>query len=219
MPTAKKKTAMKKRTPVAARTAAVKAVKKQPVAKKVPTVAVPVQKRSLHLPMHFAIATSAIFVLMLLGFVDRATFSTLPGKAADMMPATIGVEHDGPLTLSVLVARKEQAGYVSLANQSNADIHVSVPSSWKRSEVTGAPLAQVTSDIPVFGFTRWNLPAHAGIKMLLSEAPTSLFFDSTSTTSAEIDLQTIDLTNLHASSNVVLLQSQVLVPLWGNDQQ
>jgi hypothetical protein len=174
--------------------------------------------RRLHLATQLTIAGSAIAVLLLLGVIDRVTFATLPGKAAEPLPATIGIEHDQPLRLSLLIARKEQAGYASFIHQSDETIHVSVPSTWTRVEVTGVPIGQVRSDVPVFGFTRWTLPAHAGVKMLLPEAPDSLFFDSTSAATAAIDLQTVDLVNLRANSRVVLLQKQALVSLWGNEE-
>lgn len=175
----------------------------------------PVAKR-WHLVPQLTIAGSAIALLLLLGTIDRITFATRPSKAAEMLPATIGIEYDQPLRLSVLVARKEQAGYTSITNQSDETVHLSVPSTWTRTEVTGVPLGRVTQDIPVFGFTRWTLPAHAGVNMLMSQAPNSFFFDSTSTLAAAIDLQTIDLVKLHASSRVLLLQKQLLVALWGD---
>lgn len=177
----------------------------------------PVTKR-WHLAPQLTIAGSAITLLLLLGVIDRVTFATLPGKAAESMPATIGIEYEQPLQLSVLIARKEQAGYAAILNQSDETIHVSMPSSWSRTEVTGVPIAQVTSDIPVFGFTRWTLPAHSGLKMHLPQTPDSLFFDSTSAATAAINLQTVDLTNLKADSRVVLLQKQVLVTLWENER-
>ena len=184
-----------------------------PIKKKASTA-----KKNLHLGMHLIIAGSAIAVLMLLGIVDRVTFSTLPSKAALPLPATIGLEHEDPLTLSMIVARKQSAGYVSLTNRSDALIRVSMPSDWKRSEVTGAPLSAFLQDIPVFGFTRWTIPGHAGIKMSLIDAPDALFFDSNSDTTTQIDLQTIDLADLSASSRVVLLQKQTLVKLWGSEE-
>ncbi len=223
MPSPKKRTAAKTiSTPV--RTSALK--KSTPIAKKAalqtkkPTILTnkPVIKKGWDLGMQLAIATSAIAVLLILGILDQ-TFSTQPSKAADVLPATIGIEHDGPITLVVVVARKEKAGYTSITNESDETIHVSLPSSWKRSEVTGVPLSQVTQDIPVFGFTRWKLPARAGIKMLMDAAPTSLFFDSTSATTAAIDLQTINLATLSVSSKVVLLQKQALVQLWDKSEE
>ena len=176
-------------------------------------------RKELHLGMHFIIAGSAIAVMMMLGMIDHARFSTQPSRAADALPSTIGIEHQHPLKLSVLVARKVSAGYVSLISDADETIHVSVPSLWKRSEVTGAQLKDITQDIPVFGFTRWSLPSHAGIKFTLPEVPSALFFDSTSETPTSIDLQTINLTRLRAASQVVLLQSQALVKLWGENEE
>jgi hypothetical protein len=173
--------------------------------------------RSLHLGTHFAIASSAIAVLLVLGFFDRATFSTLLGHASEnAVTATIGLEYDAPLSLAVLFARKDGAGYVSIANKSDQTIHVSTPSTWSRTEVTGVPLSSVTQEIPVFGFTRWSLPPHAGVRMLMPEAPASVFFDSPSAATAAVELQTIDLTTLDVSNKVLLVQKQALVSLWGN---
>lgn len=176
------------------------------------------QKRSLHLGMHFFIAGSAIAVLLGLAFFERGTFATNPSSAKEQSPMTIGLEYASPLSLSVLLARKEGAGYVSITNQSNDEIHVSVPSEWKRTEVTGAAIEKIKPDIPVFGFTRWNLPALAGMKMLLPEVPSGILFDSVSEAVAAVDLKTIDLTTNSVSSKVVLLQKQTYVPLWGTEE-
>ncbi len=198
---------------------AMKTVKKVPVKPAVTTMKKPVVtvSKGWNLRAQFAIAGSAIAVLLLLGAVDRVTFSTNPSDAASV-PATVGIEHVGPLRLSFLIARKQIAGYTSITNNSNETIHVSVPSDWSRNEVTGASLDDVTSDIPVFGFTRWTLPPRAGIKMLMSRAPAVLNFESTSRATAEIDLQTIDLTDLHASTKVILLKDQVMATLWGDEE-
>lgn len=173
--------------------------------------------RSLHLGMHLAIAGSAIAVLFFLGVVERNIYATR-GTNAESVPATIGLEHSSPLSLSVLVAKKPGAGYVSMTNESNETIHISVPSSWTRTEVTGAPLADVSSDIPVFGFTRWKIPGKTGIKMLLPETPDAVFFDSASEATTAVDLKTIDLETSQVSNRVVLVQKQSLVELWGNDE-
>lgn len=174
--------------------------------------------RSLHLGTHFAIAGSAIAVLLLLGYVDRGTFSTLRSFAVEQNTATIGLEFDAPLSLSVLVARKEDSGYTSIANKSDKAIHVSTPAAWSRLEVTGAPLSAVTQEIPVFGFTRWTLPARAGIRFMVPSAPGALFFDSPSLSTAVVEVQSIDLTTSQVTSKVVLVQKRALVSLWGNEE-
>lgn len=164
------------------------------------------------------IAGSAIALLLFLGVVEGGTFSTQKSAAKDRVPVTIGIEHAGPVSLATLFAKKEQIGYLSLTNRSNETIHVSVPSSWHRTEVTGAPLDQFVSSIPVFGFTRWTIPPYAGIKMLLPEAPSAVLFDSTSTYTAAVELSMVDLDTLTQSSRVVLVLKQALAPLWDRDE-
>ncbi len=174
--------------------------------------------RRLHLGMHLIIAGSAICVMLLLGVIERNTFATKEGNASEAIPVTIGLEHSAPLSLSVLFAKKDNAGYVSITNQSSETIHLNLPSTWNRTEVTGASLKDVAQDIPVFGFSRWTLPGHAGMKLLMPAAPAAVFFDSVSASTAAIDLKTIDLTTLTVSNKVVLVQKQTLVPLWiGNE--
>jgi hypothetical protein len=175
----------------------------------------PTPRRNYHLGMQLAIAGSAIVVLLLLAAVENNIFSTKGGDAA-ALPITIGLEHSGPLSLSVLFAKKDTAGYVSLRNNSHDDIHISVPSNWVKSEVTGTDIRNVTQDIPTFGFTRYALPAGAGVKMLMPESPDAVLFDSTSQAVTALDLKTIDLTTSKVMSTVILLQKQTLISLWTN---
>lgn len=176
------------------------------------------RKREWHIGMQLLIAGSTMTVLMVLGLFDRATFATLRSKASGHFPATIGIEHQNPLKLLVVIARKNSSGYASIVNGSDDQIHISVPSGWKRMEVSGAPLSSFTQDIPVFGFSRWTLPPHAGIKMLTDSVPDALFFDSSSQSTTEIDLQTIDLIDLSSTSHVLLLKDHALARLWGSNE-
>lgn len=206
----------------------IRAVRKAAVTRKTPTVMKKSsakttilrtkKPRNLHLGMHAIIAGSAICVMLLLGVLEGSTFVTREGSASEAVPVTIGLEHSDPLSLSVLFAKKESAGYVSITNQSNETIHINLPSGWTKTEVTGASLKDVAQEIPVFGFSRWTLPGKAGIKLLMPNAPTAVFFDSVSASTAAVDLKTIDLTTLNVSNRVVLVQTQTLVPLWGSNE-
>jgi hypothetical protein len=212
----------KTKKPVAKKKASPSSLKRVPATAKMKKHAVKkpltAKQRSANFVAQLVIAGSAIAVLLLLGVIDHVTFRTALGGAQGGLPVTVGVEHDGPLTLDVLFARKEHAGYASITNASDETIFISTPSSWTRAEVTGAAIADVKQAIPVFGFTRSTLPGHAGIKFMLpDEAPDSVYFDSpakTSTTAA-INLQMIDLATLNATSRVVLLKDHALVQLWG----
>lgn len=205
----KKKAAPQKK----AKTPALRVAAKKPAA----VAAKPAESRGFLIGLQLAIAASAIAVLVLLAAVERNVFSTHPSDAASV-PATIGLEHDSPLSLSILFARKENAGYVSIKNASTEDIHLSLPSSWTKSEVTGTDIKNVTQDIPVFGFSRYALPAGGGMKLLLPSSPDAIFFDSTSSAVTAVDLKTIDLVTSQSDSRVVLVQKQSLVPLWGSAQ-
>ncbi len=188
----------------------------KPLMTQAPRTLVAVKKptRNLHLGMHAIIAGSAICVMLLLGIAEREVFSTNLSSAEDSVPVTIGLEHTAPLSLSVLFAKKENAGYVSISNHSSETIHLNLPSSWKRTEVTGADLKDVMQGIPNFGFSRWTLPGKAGMKLLMDSAPSAVFFDSVSSATAAVDLKTIDLTTMGVSNKIVLVQKQTLVPLW-----
>lgn len=175
-------------------------------------------RKELHLGMHLIIAGSAIAVLMLLGIVDRVTFSTLLSKAAQPSPVTIGIEHDRPAVLTLMIARKNISGYASIVNESSEGIHVSIPSEWKRIEVTGTALMNVTENVVISGFTRYELPAGAGIKMLLPVAPSSLFFESPSESTAAINLQTIDLRDQSVMNKTMLFKDNALARLWESEE-
>lgn len=180
--------------------------------------------KPLHLGMHAVIAVSAIGALFILGAVDQERFSTRISDAMGLTEtndivrntATIGLEYKSPLTLDVLIARKTEAGYVSLSNTSSEDIVISVPSDWKRLEVTGTSLDHVVAGVPTFGFTSWTLPADAGVKFSSSSAPEAIFFSTVSTATAAITLRTVDLNGelSTADTKVVLVKSQALAPLW-----
>lgn len=177
-------------------------------------------KRQFHLGIHLLIAGSAIAVLILLGIVDRVTFSTLRSRASESMPITIGLEHRNPLSVSLVIARKNEVGYASILSGSDEQIRISVPSEWKRVEVSGAPLSAFAQDIPAIGYTRWTLPPGAGIKMTLDDVPSSLFFESASASTTEINLRTIDLKGLpETETQVILLKDRALATLWGSDEE
>lgn len=165
------------------------------------------------------IAGSAVAVLLFLGVIQQSTFATGRSSAAEVTPVTIGIEHSTPVKIGVVFARKEKAGYVALQNNSDEVIHLSLPSTWHRTEVMGATLAEVTSEIPVFGFVRWKLPAHSGMRMLLPSAPSSVFFDSRSEAVASIEMQMIDLKTLSSTKRVTLIQKEgATVNLWNDEE-
>ena len=179
--------------------------------------------RSLSLGPQFLIAGSAIALLLLLANVDKATFATRPSGAqgfADVLggPMAIGLEHDEQASVTMLLAKKDGAGYASVSNESDVPLYISLPADWKRTEVSGAKLEDVKSEIPVFGFKRWTLPSKAAMKLELPSAPSLVVFDNSSPSVAMIDLTTVDLALRSAQNKVVLVQTQTNVDLWTTEE-
>lgn len=215
--TVSKKTSKKKALPPRSVNGVFQKRSIQPAKKQVSVAVVQPRSRGFAIGIHAVIASAAVVALVFLGFIERDIFSTNLSGAEDAVPATIGLEHVSPLSLSILFAKKDTAGYVSITNGSAETIHIHLPSSWTRTEVTGAPISELKKEIPVFGFVRWTLPGKSGMKLLMPESPSIVLFDSTSSSTAAIDLKTIDLTTLDVGNRIVLVQKQSLVHLWGSE--
>ena len=185
--------------------------------KSVPRVSI--AEKGVHLGMHLLIASSAVAVLLLLGIIDRGHFSTILSRAQESLPVTITLEHTRPLKMSMIVARKPSAGYIEVSNDSDTAMHISLPAPWKRTEVTGVAMDEVTKDFPKLNSARWLLPPHAGMKMLLPSAPDAILFENDASTTAAVNLQTVDLATLETTKRVVLLQTQALVTLWTTEEE
>ena len=160
------------------------------------------------------IAGSAAVVLLALGVVGQGTFATHGSKAADDLPATIGLDHSSPLSLSFLIARKGQTGYVNITNDSPDTIRVTVPAVWQRVEVQGAALKDVTADIPAQDLVRWSLPGRASIRMVLSSVPSGVSFTSTAVSSAAVTVKSVDLLTEQIRTTVLLLRDRATTGLW-----
>ncbi len=214
----------------------VKAVKKKPAVKKSPSAAKvkPSAVKTMSLPRgkaiqagrfrsfvdrtqvvtHLTIAASAIAVLLVLSSFDPVTFSTMPGKAETSHATQIGLEYDAPMKVEMLFARKNGAGYLSISNPTSRPLNISVPDSWRRTEVRGAPLTDFTSQPPEFGFRRWTMPAETGMSMILPTVPDDILFMSPSEPTAAITVRSVDVLSGEQFINVVLLNKQVETALW-----
>ncbi len=160
------------------------------------------------------IAGSAAVILILMGMIERDVFTTKSGHASGVVtPATIGLEFDGRLALSFVVAEKDDRGYINVTNASAKDVFIALPSEWSRLEVVGASLEETQGELPLFGFTRYKLPKFASLRFAVPELPSDLLFDARGTGVAAIQLKTIHLDPLQTTSQTVLVQKQTLVRL------
>lgn len=176
------------------------------------------RKRRMHVRMHLTIAVLSIAVLSGLGLVDRMRFSTQKTDAKTPINRIIGIEHDGPASLTVVLARKNTAGLVSLENTSNAPVYVSLPDNWNRTEVTNTTIDKVTSSKTQYNFLRWTLPAKAGMKMLLPEVPSSFtFLSPTESNTVALTIHSVDVVDGTKETQVILLQKQAVAKFWTSE--
>ncbi|HRH93137.1 MAG TPA: hypothetical protein PKV72_01250 [Candidatus Peribacteria bacterium] len=176
---------------------------------------------SWNLGTQIAIAVSAMMVLALLGVVDRNVFSAALGNAEKTAPEVaidIGLEHDGPADLSLLVARKGTLGYVEVSNTSNAPLKLSLPETWQRNEVRGGSIWLVTEEDPEFGYIRWMLPPKMSMTMKAKTAPDVITFHSPSGQTASIRVKSVDLTTDAKNERTLLFQTVAQVKLWQADE-
>jgi hypothetical protein len=107
---------------------------------------------------HVKIGFLALCLALLLG-VPALWISS--GDEVPQAETNVAVEHDGPA--SMRVARLEGSGTnvfeIGFAGSGSFAIHL--PSSWKRQEVRGVPLASMVGEPREWGYVRWTMPAGA----------------------------------------------------------
>lgn len=125
----------------------------------------------------------------------------------------IGVEHNEPLSLIMEVGVNGDDAVVEFFSESPETILISVPSTWVRREVRNAPIHTVTSEPPSIGFTRWTLPARAGISFKVTDAPDSVILHNPSEVQMKLILNRVDLEKEEVERDVLLIQDDT-VKLW-----
>jgi hypothetical protein len=147
-------------------------------------------------------------VLLSMSSTGPALLNSLRGNVVD-----IGIEHDKPLSLSLEVGILNDKASVEFFSESAETILISVPSTWVRREVKNAPIHTVTSESPSLGFTRWKLPARAGISFRVPDAPDSIVLHNPSGVQMKLDLVQVDLETEEVKRDILLIQGDT-VKLW-----
>lgn len=180
----------------------------------------PKMSRTRWIWMQLVVAGSAALVLFVLGLVQQNIFSTRQSAAEDAPAAAISVNHDGRASLDFLIARKGDAGYISIENRSPGPVELGLPAAWRRTEVRAASLDDITGSVPTLGFRTWQMPGNTGMKMLTADVPGSLLIENRSPDVLAIAMQSID---LHAEQRMIsthLLQDAPLyLELWRQEHE
>ena len=150
----------------------------------------------------------ALVVLSLASISPPTLLGSVQGTTVD-----IGVEHSEPLSLSLEIGVLEGSGVAEFFSETAEQILISVPSTWVRREVKNAPIHTVTAEPPALGFTRWKLPARAGISFRVPKAPSSLILHNPTGVQMKLDLTRVDVASEQVLSDTILIQGDT-VRLW-----
>lgn len=154
------------------------------------------------------IGASIPFALLILYVIStgQPTHPTVP-------VLDLGIEHTQPMTLSLTLTKNDTQRMVDILNDAKETIAVSVPENWKRGEVRGATLLQITADAPSFGYIRWHLPAKASVTFATNNPFDQLNMHNPSGVLLNIRLTTVDLQKNTGDHQVYLVkEGSVKIP-------
>jgi len=156
--------------------------------------------------LHGFLAIAALSVL-----VAVSVHSLLPLTASLRVPtdtADIAFEHQLPLAAHVKMSTLDGQSLVEISHEGEEEVLVSVPSSWRRSEVKNAPLASVTSEAPALGFTRWHFPPKTAVVFYTRDTPTSLMIHNPTKVPLKVQAIRVHMDTEEVEQEIVLVQDE-----------
>lgn len=102
---------------------------------------------------------------------------------------------------------------VEISHEGNEEVLVSVPSSWRRSEVRNALLASVSSEAPALGFTRWHFPPETSVTFYAQHAPESLLIHNPTKIPLKVRAIHVDMETENVKQEIVLIKDES-VRIW-----
>jgi|GEM_PF-1040561 hypothetical protein len=161
----------------------------------------------LSLPMSTGKHSKAAFMGLALLMVFSLTsleFSKLGGVLL-RDTADIGVEHLSPLSLYVEVGRLSNSAMIDIFSDGDEVVKISVPDDWRLREVRNATVADITSDEPTFGFSRWYLPPHSGASFYAFNGPESILLHNPSGVQLKVNVVNIEIEAETVERNIILV--------------
>ncbi|HLD63299.1 MAG TPA: hypothetical protein VI913_00190 [Candidatus Peribacteraceae bacterium] len=107
--------------------------------------------------------------------------------------ADIAVEHKSPLELKLALSQRDTEGIIDIEHNGNEAVHISLPSEWVRAEVRNVALEAVLAEPPMLSFTRWTIPAGAGVRFLIQGMPDGFMLHHESDATLELKTTFVDL--------------------------
>jgi len=128
-------------------------------------------------------------------------------QAGDLLGSStnIGVEHMQPLAISFDIGTLAGVAVIDVLSESKETVYLDVPVAWIEREVRNVPIKDVTADPASFGYSRWKLPAGAGISFRSGSDPGRIILHNPSGISVKASVRRADLDTGGVDSNVVLI--------------
>lgn len=126
---------------------------------------------------------------------------------------TMAMEHGEPVTVSLTLARETGIRRIDITHDGAETVFVSLPENWRRDEVRGAALEDVTREEPNLGYVRWALPAGSDVTYESPDDWTRAEIENPTGIPLGIKLTTVDLEENTSDYRVILIQDgSALIP-------
>lgn len=156
------------------------------------------KKSSAALPVSAALITAAaVFAVAL---AER-----VPPVNSDP-PATIAVEHAGPMRLSLMVSEGKTPGILELSHDGKEPAFLSVPAEWRVREVRHGRFSDLAADPPSFGFIRRRVPGGITLSFLLPSPPSGLLLQNPTGVALKVSVKRVNMLTGTTSDDVFLLK-------------
>ena len=114
---------------------------------------------------------------LLLGLVLLGTLGALLSRRpveTPAPPATMVFEHAGGTKVGMVLTTKSGSGLLDLTVRSKEQVFVSVPESWRLTQVRGAPLSSIEQGQREMGFVRLGAPPAVTLTFYCPSSPGTL---------------------------------------------
>lgn len=154
-----------------------------------------------------ALCAVVLFSVLLFAVRDESAERQIPVTVTE-----IAVGHDAAATLTVSLSVGKGDGIAEFTNEGGGTISLDLPVSWKRREVRGAALDDVTEESKDAMHTRWRIPSGVTVSYWIGGSP-ALSVRNASATPLLVLAKRVNVVSGHVEEKSVLVQKGV-IEIW-----
>ncbi|MSR87526.1 hypothetical protein EXS70_05185 [Candidatus Peribacteria bacterium] len=161
-------------------------------------------------PFAFVLPLSALVVVIVL--LRSGKYDALRSQIA-VVPVELTVQHKGQLSFAIRQSTGKRDGIVEIQTQGTETGAITLPSSWQRREVRGAPLGRIVMQLSGADRTRWLLPPGVTLSLRVEEAP-PLRIQNVSDTPLFVTSKRINVVTGKVDTRSILISRNGMTTLW-----